>query len=148
MFETLAKGFRQARNRLAGLTERLGAMDGVFALTSPPGLGRHSASPSGPSVRSTGSRLATTTNRCRPVTAAGILSGVMRHYFQLLGYWLLIGLMLVLFCLLPLWIWIWVGWVAVMPIMFIENVGLGAAMGRSRRLVEGRWWRTFGIYRS
>ena len=79
----------------------------------------------------------------RPVTAAGILSGVMRNYFQLLGYWLLIGFMLVLFCVLPLWIWIWVGWVAVMPIMFIENVGLGAAMGRSRRLVEGRWWRTF-----
>src|ERR1700722_14780358 len=43
---------------------------GSSALTSPPGLGRHSASPSGPSVRSTGSRLATTTNRRRPVTAA------------------------------------------------------------------------------
>jgi hypothetical protein len=27
--------------------------------------------------------------------------------------------------------------------MFVENVGLGAALGRSRRLVEGRWWRTF-----
>src|ERR1700722_5118804 len=42
---------------------------GSSALTSPPGLGRHSTSPSGPSVRSTGSRLATTTNPC-PVTAA------------------------------------------------------------------------------
>jgi hypothetical protein len=41
-------------------------MTGSSALTSPPGLGRHSASPSGPSVRSTGSRLATTTNWCRP----------------------------------------------------------------------------------
>ena len=81
----------------------------------------------------------------RPVTAGGILGGVMRHYFQLLGYWLLVGLMLILFCLLPLWLWIWVGWVAVMPIMFIENLGLGAAMSRSRRLVEGRWWRTFLI---
>lgn len=81
----------------------------------------------------------------RPVTAAGILGGVMRHYFQLLGYWLLVGLMVILFCLLPLWIWIWVSWVSVMPIMLIENVGLGAAMGRSRRLVEGRWWRTFLI---
>ena len=81
----------------------------------------------------------------RPVTAAGILGGVMRHYFQLLGYWLLVGLMLIVFCLLPLWIWIWVGWVAVMPIMFIENLGLGEAMSRSRRLVEGRWWRTFLI---
>ena len=81
----------------------------------------------------------------RPVTPAGILSGVMRKYFQLLGYWLLIGLMFILFCLLPLWIWIWVSWVAVMPIMFIENIGLGAAMNRSWRLVEGRWWRTFLI---
>ncbi len=81
----------------------------------------------------------------RPVTAAGILSGVMRRYFHLLGYWLLIGLMVIVFCLLPLWVWIWVSWVAVMPIMFIENVGLGAAMSRSWRLVEGRWWRTFLI---
>jgi hypothetical protein len=29
--------------------------------------------------------------------------------------------------------------------MFIENTGLIAAMGRSWRLVEGRWWRTFLI---
>ena len=80
-----------------------------------------------------------------PVTAAGVFNGVLRHYFQLLGYWLLTGLMLVLFCLLPLWIWIWVSWVAVMPILFMENSGLGAAMSRSWRLVEGRWWRTFLI---
>jgi hypothetical protein len=81
----------------------------------------------------------------RPVTAAGILSRVMHRYFHLLGYWLLIGLMVIVFCLLPLWVWIWISWVAVMPIMFIENVGLGAAMSRSWRLVEGRWWRTFLI---
>jgi len=30
-------------------------------------------------------------------------------------------------------------------VMFIENTGLFAAMGRSWRLVEGRWWRTFFI---
>src|SRR5258708_8141200 len=53
--------------------------------------------------------------------------------------------MLILFGRLPLWIWIWVSWVAVMPIMFIENIGLGAAMNRSWRLVEVRWWRTFLI---
>jgi hypothetical protein len=79
----------------------------------------------------------------RPVTPAGVLSGVLRRYFPLLGYWLLIGLMLVAFCLIPLWIWIWVGWAVVMPVMFIEKLGLGAAMGRSWRLVQGRWWRTF-----
>ena len=70
---------------------------------------------------------------------------VLRRYFHLLGYWLLIGLMVVLFCLFPLWIWIGVGWIAVMPVMFVENVGVGAAMGRSWRLVQGRWWRTFLI---
>jgi hypothetical protein len=70
---------------------------------------------------------------------------VARRYFPLFGYWVLIGLMLALFCLLPLWVWIWVNWVVVMPVMFIENTGLGAAMGRSWRLVEGRWWRTFLI---
>lgn len=81
----------------------------------------------------------------RPVTPAGVLMGVMRRYFQLLGYWVLIGLMAVVFCLIPLWIWIWVNWVVVMPVMFVEGAGLGSAMGRSWRLVEGSWWRTFLI---
>ena len=80
-----------------------------------------------------------------PVTAGGVFMAVLRRYFHLLGYWLLIGLMIVFFCPLPLWIWIWVGWVVVMPVIFIENVGLGTAMGRSWRLVQGRWWRTFLI---
>ena len=80
-----------------------------------------------------------------PVTAVGALRAVLRRYFAILGYVLLIGLMGILVCLLPLWIWIWVGWVAVLPVMFVENAGLGAAMGRSWRLVEGRWWRTFLI---
>jgi hypothetical protein len=32
-----------------------------------------------------------------------------------------------------------------MPVMFVENTGLIAAMGRSWRLVQGHWWRTFLI---
>jgi hypothetical protein len=52
---------------------------GSSAVTSPPGLGRQPASPSGPSTRSTGSRLATTTNSCCP-GAGGILHG--RHRFN------------------------------------------------------------------
>ena len=81
--------------------------------------------------------------RGRPVTVSGVLRGVLGRYFPLLGYWLLITLMAVAFCLLPLWIWIWVGWCVVVPVMFVENAGLLPAMGRSWRLVEGRWWRTF-----
>jgi hypothetical protein len=81
----------------------------------------------------------------RPVTLGGVLGGVLRRYFPIAGYLILVWLMVLMFCLLPLWIWIWVGWVAVLPVMFVENTGLVAAMGRSWRLVQGRWWRTFLI---
>jgi hypothetical protein len=80
-----------------------------------------------------------------PVTAAGIFKAITHRYFPLLGYFVLIGLMAVAFCLIPLWIWIWVGWLVVTPVMFVENLGLVAAMGRSWKLIEGRWWRTFLI---
>jgi hypothetical protein len=84
----------------------------------------------------------------RPVTAGGVLSGVARRYFSLLGYWLLFVVSLyvsIILCILPvaLWAWIFVGWIVVTPAMFVENIGLGAAFSRSWRLVEGRWWRTF-----
>lgn len=81
----------------------------------------------------------------RQVTPLGVLRGVLHRYWALLGYWLLIGVMGIVFCLIPLWVWIWVGWAVVMPVMFVENSGLGAAMGRSWWLVQNRWWRTFLI---
>ncbi len=81
----------------------------------------------------------------RPVTIWGAVRGVLRRYFAILGYVFILDMMGVLFCLFPLWIWIAVGWVAVLPVMFVENGRLIAAMGRSWRLVEGRWWRTFLI---
>jgi hypothetical protein len=87
----------------------------------------------------------------RPVTPGGVFSGVLRRYFPLLGYGLLFnsasaGIAFAL-CIAPgiLWVWVWVMWIATIPAMFVENVGLGAAVGRSRYLVEGRWWRTFLI---
>jgi len=80
-----------------------------------------------------------------PVTLWGALRGAFRRYFQVLLYYVLLGLMVVAFCLFPLWIWISVNWIVVLPAMFVENTGLFAAMGRSWRLVQGRWWRTFFI---
>ena len=84
----------------------------------------------------------------RPVSAASILRGVGRRYFALLGYWLLFFVSLfvsLILCVLPvvLWTWIFVMWIVATPAMFVENIGLGAAFGRSRMLVQGRWWRTF-----
>ena len=79
----------------------------------------------------------------RPVTIGGIVRAALRKYVHVLGFVFLALLMAVAFCLFPLWIWILVGWIALLPAMFVENLGLGGAMGRSWRLVQGRWWRTF-----
>jgi hypothetical protein len=81
----------------------------------------------------------------RPVTFWGAVQGALRRYFHIAGYYLMLLGMVILFCLFPLWIWIAVGWILVMPAIFVENIGLGAALGRSWRLVQGRWWRTFLI---
>jgi hypothetical protein len=87
----------------------------------------------------------------RPVTAGGVLRGVLRRYFPLLGYWLLFNTftmyVALLLCVAPfiVWTWVYVMWVAATPAMFVEGIGLGQAISRSRYLVEGRWWRTFLI---
>ncbi|HKW72713.1 MAG TPA: hypothetical protein VJQ08_07795 [Candidatus Dormibacteraeota bacterium] len=87
----------------------------------------------------------------RPVTPGAVFQGVLRRYFPLLGYFLLFNVyaayLAILLCLVPfiLWLWGFVLWIAVAPAMFIENIGLGAAIGRSRQLLQGRWWRTFLI---
>jgi hypothetical protein len=86
----------------------------------------------------------------RPVTAGGVFLGVLRRYFPLLGYWMLFLVtfyVALVLCVVPviLWTWIFVLWIVATPAMFVENIGLGTAMGRSWRLVEGRWWRTFLI---
>lgn len=80
-----------------------------------------------------------------PVTLWSTFRCALRRYLHVLGFGILIVLMIIFFCLFPLWIWILVGWAAVLPAMFIENLGLGAAMSRSWQLVQGRWWRTFLI---
>ena len=79
------------------------------------------------------------------VTIRGVLRAAVRRYLHVLGLVLLILAMSIAFCVFPLWIWILVGWVAVLPAIFIENLGLGAAMSRSWRLVRGMWWRTFFV---
>jgi hypothetical protein len=87
----------------------------------------------------------------RPVTPGGVFTGVLRRYFPLMGYWLLLNALTAsiafALCIAPgiLWVWVWVMWIAATPAMFVENIGLGAAISRSRYLVQGRWWRTFLI---
>ena len=61
----------------------------------------------------------------------------------LLLYVLGIMLGLVLFVLPG--VWLYVAWAFAMPVLLIEGLRGRAALGRSFRLVEGRWWRTFGV---
>jgi hypothetical protein len=73
------------------------------------------------------------------------IRAALRRYFHVAGFLILLGLMSIAFCVFPLWIWISVAWSAVLPAMFVENIGLIDAMRRSWHLVQGRWWRTFFI---
>jgi hypothetical protein len=47
-------------------------------------------------------------------------------------------------CIVP-GIWLYVSFAVAVPALLTENVRGRRALGRSRRLVKGRWWPTFGI---
>jgi hypothetical protein len=55
-----------------------------------------------------------------------------------------IGLLGAIACLIP-GIWLWVLFGVSIPVLLTEGVKGKAALGRSKRLVEGRWWPTFGV---
>ena len=67
--------------------------------------------------------------------------------------WAFIGLALVtgvleflgLIPCLVLGVWLWGIWAVAMPACAVEGIGIRAALGRSRRLVEGTFWRVWGI---
>jgi hypothetical protein len=42
-------------------------------------------------------------------------------------------------------VWIYVAWAFATPVLLVEGLRGRAALGRSYRLVKGRWWRTFGV---
>src|SRR5207245_10510869 len=46
----------------------------------------------------------------------------------------------------PFVIWIAVRWLVGAPALLAEDLGPVNALGRSWQLVEGRWWRTVGIF--
>lgn len=50
-----------------------------------------------------------------------------------------------IFCLIP-GIWLLILWIVAGPALFDESLSGTAALSRSRELVRGRWWATFGRY--
>ncbi|HEU5270699.1 MAG TPA: hypothetical protein VFU36_12300 [Jatrophihabitans sp.] len=59
----------------------------------------------------------------------------------LVGVLQFLGLLL---CLAP-GIWLWGIWALAVPVLMIENAGIGGSLGRSKRLVDGTFWRVWGI---
>jgi hypothetical protein len=64
--------------------------------------------------------------------------------------WLTIILVVGIFCgflflILP-GIWLLIAWSVALPVMLVEGIGGFGAIGRSFKLVEGRWWATCGRF--
>jgi len=67
--------------------------------------------------------------------------------------WRLVGLSVVvvvleylglLLCLAP-GIWLWGIWAVAVPVLMVENRGIGGSLSRSKSLVDGMFWRVWGI---
>ncbi|SOD73100.1 hypothetical protein SAMN05892883_2395 [Jatrophihabitans sp. GAS493] len=65
----------------------------------------------------------------------------------LIGLSLIVGIVPtigLLFCLAP-GIWLWGIWALAIPAFMVEKVSLGGALSRSKHLVDGSFWRVWGI---
>lgn len=83
----------------------------------------------------------------KPVSFAQAWEEFKPRLLPLLGATLLSTLVIsvgLLLCIVP-GIWLWVLFALVTPALVLERCGVGAAFGRSKALVNGAWWRTFGI---
>jgi hypothetical protein len=83
----------------------------------------------------------------QPVTFGEAWEEFKPQLARLLGATLLTGLIVTvgaIFCVIP-GIWLWVLFGLVTPALVLERCGVGTAFGRSRALVKGAWWRTFGV---
>ncbi|MEU7475977.1 hypothetical protein AB0A63_08335 [Lentzea sp. NPDC042327] len=83
----------------------------------------------------------------QPVTFAEAWDEFKPRLLPLLGATLLYGLAVTagaILCVVP-GVWLWVLFGLVTPALVLERCGVGTAFGRSRTLVRGAWWRTFGV---
>lgn len=68
------------------------------------------------------------------------------RFWALLGLSLLRGIVVaigLLFLVVP-GVWLYVIWAVAVPVLLLEKTGVSEALSRSRDLVRGRWWATFG----
>jgi len=83
----------------------------------------------------------------QPPDAGGSLRFAGRRLHSLLWVSLLQGLLLIgafVALILPS-IWLAIAWIVAFPALLVEGYKGRKALGRSFRLVRGRWWPTFGV---
>jgi hypothetical protein len=77
----------------------------------------------------------------------GSLGFALRRLHSILWVTILGGVLAVLglvFCIVP-GVYLWVAFAVAVPVLLTEGIKGRRALGRSRRLVRGRWWPTFGL---
>jgi hypothetical protein len=85
----------------------------------------------------------------RTPSIVGALEGMLRRYWALAGLSLLLGLVFfsaILLITVPIVIMVLVRWGLGVPALLAEDLRPRDALRRSWALVEGRWWRTLGIF--
>lgn len=80
-----------------------------------------------------------------PPSLGEVFGTVGRRYGWLFLLGLLFGCGILVFCCLPLWIWLMVRFSVAVPAMMAERLRPIAALKRSWRLTSGGWWRAFGV---
>jgi hypothetical protein len=82
-----------------------------------------------------------------PISAPSSLRYALRRLPALVGVSILGTLLAtvgLIFCIVP-GVYLWVAFFVAVPALLVEGVGPITSLGRSRRLVKGRWWPMFGV---
>jgi hypothetical protein len=84
------------------------------------------------------------------ISIAGAYASGLRFYLPALAgsaiTGIVAGLCAATILLIPLAVFIFVNWSLITQVIVAEHVGPIRALGRSRQIVRGQWWRTFGIF--
>jgi hypothetical protein len=83
----------------------------------------------------------------QPIGVAASLRFALRRFPALLVLYIVtyLGLVVGFILLIIPGIWLYAAWSVGVPALLIEGLGPFRALGRSRRLVKGRWWATAAV---
>jgi hypothetical protein len=83
----------------------------------------------------------------RAISVGESLAFALRRLLSLLALEITycLGLAVAFILLIIPGVWLYGAWSVAVPALLLEGLGPVAALGRSRRLVKGRWWPTAGV---